>query len=110
METPESIIINNYLKSLAVTPSNDSMFRLSWSDDQFELRKGTYCLYMGEVFIKEEKRTERVHKYNWIRERWILEKWTPPDQIKEKDELPEWQKGSYECFYVFETKKGGPLP
>jgi hypothetical protein len=109
METIESKIINDYLFTLEKVPlSNAPLFRLSWSDEQLELRICTQRLYLGNTFIREIKSTERVPKYPFIDGRWIFEQWYPPELVA-CEELPESTKGDYVCLYVFD-KRGEPLP
>lgn len=110
METLESKIINDYLGTLEKVPlKDDPLFRLIWSDEQFELRTCTKQLYMGNLLVGNMDCTEKVPKYPWIQGRWVFEMWFGPDVVLH-DELPESKNGSYEPLYVFEAKKGEALP
>lgn len=109
MENIESKIINDWLKDQAKNPDNQPLFRLVWSDDTYELRKGTFCLYNGDILIREQEGTDLVPKYPDIEHRWVFEQWYPPELVWHED-LPNSKDGSYEPLYVFETKKGKVLP
>ena len=89
--------------------STQPLFRLVWSDDQYELRTGTFGKFVDNIKIAEYQATEQVLKYSWIKERWIVEQWFPPE-VCLLDELPESKQGSFEPIYVFETSKGVALP
>lgn len=108
--TVESEIINNWLSGGPKVPLKEQpLFRLVWSDDQYELRTGTFTDWASGVKIREYKATERVPKYNYIKERWIIEQWFPPE-VTLNAELPHSHEGSYEPIYVFESSKGQVLP
>jgi hypothetical protein len=110
METIESIAINTWLKTQPKVPLTDQpLFRLVWSDEQFEIRTGEFEVYADNLFIGYQTKTIRTLRYNWIKERWLLEAWFPPELVL-NPELPESNKGSYECMYVFEDSKGNSLP
>ena len=108
-DTIQAAIIQGWLDKQARVPLRDNpLFRLVWSDDARELRTGTFRLFSGSTFIKEVQETKLTAKYNWIKERWILEQWFPPE-VAQNDELPESVQGSYEPIFVFD-KAGEPLP
>jgi hypothetical protein len=110
METIESAVINAWLKIGPCVPlKTEPLFRLVWSDDSYELRTGTFAKFIAGVKVSEHTTTEKVLKYNWISERWLVEQWFPPS-ICMMDELPESINGSYEPIYVFEDAKGNALP
>lgn len=108
-ELTESIeSINGQLVSLfgIDSISGDPMWRVVWSEDQFEKRlmdttdEGFQLLY-PEV--------REVPKYRqWIKERYVLERLTIVPEINAQD-LPS-QKVSYEPMWVFETQSGIYLP
>ena len=110
IDTIESYSIKQYLASAPrVSLTNDPLFKLVWSDDERELRTGTFAKFVAGVKVSEETRTDQALKYNWIKERWILEQWAPPD-VTMMEELPNSNVGSYEPLYVFEDKDGNALP
>lgn len=103
--------INKYLKLFGEISLDKPYFRIVWSDEQFEKRLGTFSEFTKEshIFIRTVQAVQEVPKYNYIQERWILEKWMPPtpDTILE---LPESINGSYEPYYVFQDANGNYLP
>lgn len=108
--TIEGQLIKDFLDLGPFIPlTTTPMFRLVWSDDQYEVRKATIRDYFAGIFIRERKVIENVEKYNWIKERWILEQWYPPYLVL-SEELPESDKGSFEPIYVFEDKDKRALP
>lgn len=114
MEEPKTIEkenIDSFLKSGPKIPLTEKpMFRLAWSDSEYELRTGTYRSFTSTgILIREETKTEYVLKYNWLKERYILEQWFPPS-LSATEELPESNKGSFEPIYVFEDAEGKALP
>lgn len=83
----------------------------------FELRSG-YFLRKYTVtgpdgrkreFTGNFRGTERVKKYNYIKDCWILEQFAPPELVN-VEELPESRDGGYEPLYVFRDSKFRPLP
>lgn len=110
METEDSRVINNYLAGLYKVPlREDPLFRLVWSEDVMEIRKGTFNEFYGHIFVREVIGVRRVRKYSYIKDRWIMEQWYPPSLVN-TDELPESRMGSYEPLYVFQDKYFNPLP
>jgi hypothetical protein len=107
----DEIVINDWLKLQGNVPLTDKpIFRLVWSTDQTELRIGTFGIFdhLGRL-ISSKKRIERVKKYSWLIDCWVLEQWFPPEAVL-NEELPESCFGSYEPIYVFETNEGKKLP
>lgn len=99
-------IINQRLKSYGRAPDGSPLWRLAWSDDAREWRRGLFRDFYGQVIIREVFETRFVKKYDFIKERWILERWLPV----RADELPESHSGSFEPVFVFEDKQGNFLP
>lgn len=95
-------LIDRYGKTL----SGEAHFRLVWSNDLFEHRKGTFNEFYGRIFLRTVKGIKLCRKYNYINDRWLLEMWryteNPPQEIVDPD--------NYDCVYVFEDKDGNPLP
>ena len=109
-DTITAEIITKFLaKGPKVPLSDEPMFRLVWSSDIKEKRIGTYRDYVAGVFVRERHCCESVLKYNYIQDRWILERWFPPE-VCWNEELPDSIKGSYECIYSFEDANYEPLP
>lgn len=96
--------INDWLKKYGGNnPNNESNFRLVWSNDQFEWRKGTFNDFSGDIFVRTTTEERYTRKYNYIHERWILEHWCPQELVK-SEETPAVTNGDYEPVWVFEDK------
>lgn len=110
-ETFQAAQINKILKNFGINQLDPKqpMFRLVWSEFQKENRLGEFNEYCGPIFIRTFTGVKEVPKYNYIKDRWILEQWYPP-AISYNKELPESRYGSYEPIYVFEDKDGNRLP
>ena len=87
------------------TASNQAMFRVVWSDDQFEKRETEYT-DGGILLLRPEVRL--LPKYQWIKARYILEHLVAIP-IVNAEELP-CAKTSYELIWMFEDGKGEFLP
>ena len=110
IDTVESLVIKSWLSTQPCVPlTTKPLFRLVWSDDQYELRKGTFGRFVQGIKVSEESRVESAPKYSWIKDRWILEQWFPPN-VAYTEELPDSVNGSYEPIYVFESNDGEALP
>lgn len=86
------------------------MWRVSWSEDQFEKRLGTYDDHTeGGLYIRTVTEVREVPKYSqWIHRKYVLEQLVgipPQNQM----ELPD-AKMSYEPLWVFEDGQGNYLP
>jgi hypothetical protein len=102
--------LNKMLQDLyGVNPRGEPTFRIVWSDEQFENRRGTYSDFYGKLFIRQVVETRLVPKYPQIRHEWILEKWFPPE-ISANSELPDSVRGSYEPVQVFRHANGEAVP
>jgi hypothetical protein len=80
---------------------NYPLYRLVWSSSELELRHGTFREFHDDIFIREVTETRWTRKYWYINDRWVLERWIPPELCETKD-LPNSRNGSYEPIYVFE--------
>lgn len=78
------------------------LYRLVWSDSCFENRYGTFREFAGDLFIREVTGVRLVPKYNYIRERYIFEKWAP-GSMTQNSETPDAANGDYIPVYVFES-------
>lgn len=81
------------------------LFRLIWSESELEKRYGTYNVFYGNIYIRTETGVLEVRKYNYIKERYILERlvYMPSREIVGSE------NGHYECVYVFQDKDGNYL-
>jgi len=108
-ELTESVeSINGQLISLfgIDTISGDPMWRVVWSENQFEKRLMDTT---DEGFHLLTPEVREVPKYRqWIKERYVLERLTIVPEINAQD-LPS-QKVTYEPMWVFETQHGVYLP
>lgn len=102
-------LIKEYLKRWGQTPHGEPRVRLIWSEDAKELRYGEFNEFYGSLFLREFIGVKLCPKYSWIKERYVLERWFPPD-VTFDIELPESNQGSFEPIYVFQDKYGRALP
>ena len=80
------------------------IFRVVWSEDEFENRFGKYSVYAGHVFMRQEVGMMRVKKYrNIAQERFVFERLITIAKLPQEivQENPEAVKGSYEPLHVF---------
>lgn len=87
------------------TESERAIWRLSWSDFQYEQRLMRYTKEGLELLYP---RVQEVPKYPYIKSRWVLERLVLIP-VLDQLELPVEQK-SYEPMWIFETNKGEALP
>lgn len=92
------------------TITGQAIWRIVWSDDQFEKRYATYTDFTPNgLFIREVTELREVPKYRqWVHHKHILERLV---LIPETNmiELP-GQRVSYELLYTFQDKDSNPLP
>jgi hypothetical protein len=98
-------ILNQYLKAHGVNDFGQPLYRVVWSDFQLEHRRGVFRDFIGKIFLREFVGVKEVPKYNFIKERWILERWFPPSMAWHP-ELPDSSQGNYEPLYVFQDRLG----
>jgi hypothetical protein len=84
-------------------------WRIVWSDDQREMRYGTYPKYSEHgIYLGEYTGVLEVPKYSqWITHKWVLERIFPVPAMNSKELIT---KLSYEPVWVFEDGKGQSLP
>lgn len=75
-----------------------AMWRVSWSNDQYEKRLSTHS-EKGIQLLHAE--VLNLPKYQWIKDRWILERLCLVPDVN-VGELPSTRK-SYECMWKFEN-------
>lgn len=105
--------INQRLKDIFGQDSSTgkAIWRVSWSEDQFEDRQGTYNDYSadGQIWLRTVTEVRRVPKYRqWLKELYVLEKLVAVPTINLND-LPD-TKISYEPMFPFWDKNGNYLP
>jgi hypothetical protein len=83
------------------------MFRLVWSEDQLEVRKGTFTDWYGQIMIRQEHMCVREVKKYWYFQApcWVLEKLIFMHSQSALDdlclELVTARNGTYEPLYPF---------
>lgn len=86
------------------------IWRVVWSDDQFEKRYGTFDdITSAGIYIRTVTEVREVPKYKqWIQQKYILERLVvvPEHQQKELADA----KMSYEIIWTFEDAAGRYLP
>lgn len=113
MELTEKIeTINQQLIDLygIDTITGQAIWRVVWSEDQFEYRYGEYDDYTeAGIYLRTVKEVRYVPKYRqWINEKYVLERLVVIPEMNAGD-LPA-TKMSYEPMYPFETSSGKYLP
>lgn len=96
--------IERYGRNLFGQPN----WKISWSEDLTEIRTGVFNDFVGDIFLRTTRGPRRVRKYNYIFERWILERFIP-GELAHNPEIPESGNGTYEPVYVFEDGNGNYL-
>lgn len=108
--TNEHKSLNNWLQEFyGKTPTGKTRFRLVWSEDIFEYRKGEFNEFYGKIFLRAIIGVREVKKYSYIHERFILEGWVDSD-LSNNGEVPNAVNGDYAPIWVFEDKLRRPLP
>ena len=105
-DTEEARRINDYLNKQEHNWQGKPVFRLVWSDDQFEYREGTYNEFKGELYVRTVHGVKKTPKYPHLKGYWILEMWHEPARVK-TEEIKD--HNGYEALYVFRAKFK-PLP
>lgn len=113
LQTIESI--NTDLLSKYRLLDGRPIYRVVFSDDQFEFRKGEFTDYYGPIILRVVKEVRLVKKYWYIQPPcWILEKliFTNGYQaLKDlKEELVDSGNGTYEPLLPFKDGQGNALP
>jgi hypothetical protein len=67
-------LLEMYGRHLSTDKAN---FRVTWSEDQFEKRFGTFNVYYGDVFVREEVGIRSVPKYEYLDHQWVVERLHP---------------------------------
>lgn len=79
------------------TIKNLPNFRLAYCADRYEKRQGTFSVYSGDIFLREETGIKEVKKYPYIDDDiWLAERLVANmnQDVMEGDYV-------YECFYSF---------
>ncbi len=100
--------INRYLNGLEHNLLGQPIFRVVNSDDQWEMREGTYNEFYKDLFVRTIYGVKRTQKYPQLKGIWILEQFfdnarTSTESIKDHN--------GYECIYAFRSSRTfQPLP
>lgn len=91
------------------------IYRIVWSADELEVRKGLFSEFYGHIFIRSYTAVKPIKKYwNYEKPRWVFEKLVfiaGNQALKEMEtELVECRNGTYEPIYSFIDSKDNPLP
>lgn len=76
----ESERINDRMERLygKHTVKNLSNYRIIFADERYtEKRQGTFNVYAGDIFLREETGIREVEKYPWLRGQWVVEGLVP---------------------------------
>lgn len=96
--------INKRLKFLfGVNIYGSANFRIVYSDNEFEKRRGSFNEFLGKIFLRQIVGIRECKKYPHLKERFIIERWYPADKAF-TPEIPDSINGGYEPLYVFEDK------
>lgn len=92
------------------TESTNAIWRVVWSDDQFEWRKGVFDdITPAGIYLRTVEEVRYVPKYRqWIHQKYVLERLVAVPEMN-REELPA-SKTSYEIIWTFEDKDGNFLP
>lgn len=92
------------------TITSDPIWRIVWSEDQFEMRHGTYDdITPSGIYLRTVTEVREAPKYRqWIKERYVLERLV----VIPESSMPELPatKVSYEPIFVFNDGRGDYLP
>ena len=72
----EAYVINNRLEEFygKHTVANKARFRVVWSTEQIEKRRGTFNVFHGDIFLREETGIREVEKYPFFPNCWVVER------------------------------------
>jgi hypothetical protein len=92
------------------TDSTNAIWRIVWSDEQFEWRKGVYDdITPAGIYLRTVEEVRHVPKYRqWIHQKYVLERLVAVPEMN-REELPA-SKTSYEPIWVFADKYDNFLP
>lgn len=108
--TEEIRDLNNWLReTYGLSITGKTKFRIIWSEDIFENRKGEFNEFYGKIFLRTVRGVREMKKYGYIHNRFILEGWVDAN-MSNGGEVPDAANGDYTAIYVFEDGNGKPLP
>lgn len=91
------------------------IYRIVWSADQLEMRRGKFSDFYGKIFIRERVEVREIKKYWYMTPpRWVLEKLVftrNHTALKEMcEELVRSQNGTYEPIFGFMANDNKAIP
>lgn len=111
MEKLEKEINESLKRKFGSNSSGLQYYRVSFSNTQTEVRKRKYNKTSGKIILIRDIYEEvECKKYPTIKERWLLEKWVPPDSCYTDQIVSAKRAGSYEAVYIFQDINGNYLP
>jgi len=91
------------------TDTGRPIWRVSYADDEYEIRYGTWRDITPEgILLREVTEARQVKKYPWLENRYVLEQLVIVP-IADQRTLPS-QRLSYEPLWIFEDKQLNYLP
>jgi len=111
MSDEELLTINKWLKLQGVESGGRPMYRIVWSETQFENRFGVFKYFPDprrRAFI-EVTEVRKMKKYPYIHDKYVFEKWAPGN-IAYNAELPDSGNGDYLPVFAFQDGQCNPLP
>ena len=99
-EQVNQILLDHFGKDLLGKPK----FQVVWSNDETEVRVGTFDEYFGGIYVRTLSGAREWKKYSYLSDKWVLEQLVPTNNPELKERL------SYEPIYVFQDKDGNYLP
>lgn len=102
---PIDVLNRRLSEHYGVSWDGRAIYRIVWSEDQFEKRLTQYTDAGIELLVPEVRELPKYKQ--WIHDKYILENLVivPEAQVAETT-----TKTSYEPLYVYEDKSGFPLP
>lgn len=97
--------VDRFLELQGKALDGKPLYRLIWSSNAFEWRKGVFRDFYGSIFLREYVGAKYVPKYSYLPSRWILEKYFPDAH---SEALPVYDR--YEPIFAFQDKDCNPLP
>jgi hypothetical protein len=100
--------IRDYLNSLEHNFQGKPIFRITWANDEFEMREGNYNEFTRSgLFIRTVHGIKRTPKYPQLKNIYIIEQLFDGERVQ-TEQIKD--HNGYECIYAFRDKNFNPLP
>lgn len=98
---PDNVrIMNKTLEQLyGYARGNNPLYRVTWANNETEVRFGTFNDFHGEIFIRQVRERRTVQKYWWCKDNWIIERYVSLPGVE-----------GYEVIWVLWGPNQEPLP